>query len=299
VTVLLGNSGAPRWYQGGPERLTAYLERLRTWGATATEVVLHHGPADERTARVHLLDPDWERVLRCYRDAGIAVQVHVSLDPRFATQRWLDEPEDLAREYEPILGVVRDLAAEQGRAVLVLHGANDPARGYEENRRATIGLLGWLAEAAERMPGEVLVGLELGAVKPDRPAATARSRADVLALVQAVDSPRVGICWDLAHDCENAAHEPGWEPVPGSEFLDRVVHVHVHDLGDDGASHYPPVLGRVPIAEQLGALAARGPLPSIIMEVRWRCAARLGEPWELLGESYRRVGATVAELTQR
>ncbi|MDI3339076.1 MAG: TIM barrel protein [Sphaerobacter sp.] len=299
MTALLGNSSAPRWYQGDPPRLDAYLERLRAWGATATEVVLHHGPADERTARVHLLAEDWERVLRRYRDAGIAVQVHVSLDPRFATHRWLDDPDALKREYAPLFRVLRDLAAEQGRAVLVLHGAGDPARSYADNRQATVELLAWLAEEAERLPGEVLIALELGAMKPDRPTATARSRDGVLALVRAVDSPRVGICWDLAHDCENAAHEAGWTTVPDADFLARVVHVHAHDLGDDGASHYPPLLGRVPVAEQLAALARTGRLPSITMEVRWRCAARLGDPWELLGESYRRVGAIVARLSRR
>lgn len=289
MTLLLGNSGAPRWYQGGPEQLDAYLAHLQACGATSTEVVLHHGPADERTARVHLLQRDWDRVLGRYRAAGIAVQVHVSLDPRFATQRWLNAPDDLKREYAPVLGVLGDLAADQGRVVLVLHGAGDPAWSREENYAATLGLLRWLAEEVARLPGDALVGLELGATRAHRPTAVARSRAEVLALVKEVDAPQVGICWDVAHDFTNAETEPGWTPVPDDDFLARTVHLHLHDVDADGEAHYPPVLGRVPYPTQLAAVAAARPLPSITMEVRWRCAARLGEPWDLLAASYRQV----------
>ncbi|MBX6341166.1 MAG: hypothetical protein IRY97_01805, partial [Thermomicrobiaceae bacterium] len=86
--MLLGNSGAPRWYDLDRARFEVYLDRLREWGATSTEIVLHHGPFDERTARVHVVEPDWGWVIPRYRESGLAVQVHVSLDPRFSTSRW-------------------------------------------------------------------------------------------------------------------------------------------------------------------------------------------------------------------
>jgi len=290
VTVLLGNSGSPRWYMGDPERLDRYLDNLSVWGATSTEMVLHHGPADERTARVHVLRPDWEPMIRRYREAGLAIQFHVSLDPRFATDRWADDADGLREEYQPLLSVAGELSAEQGRTVLVLHGAGDPDRSYRTNRETTVGLLRWLADESERLSGDVRVALELGAAKSRRPTAVGRSRDDVLELVDEVGSPRVGICWDVAHDLENADREPEWTPIPPGPFLRRVSHLHLHDLDAEGEAHYPLVCGRVPFAEQLGALAAVGPLPSVTMEIRWRCAARLGDPWDLLGESYRVAG---------
>lgn len=294
MAALLGSSGAPRWYQGGPERLDAYIAALREWGATSMELPLHHGPADERTARVHVLEPDWDRMLARYRAAGLALQFHVSLDPRFATSRWLTDAEGLRREYRPLMRVAGEVAAEQGGAVLVVHGASDPRRGPEENREATIALLRWLAEESERGTATVRIALELRADRDYRPSAAAVSRQDVLEVVRAVDSPRVGVCWDLAHDRENAAREPGWEPVPSPEFLARVIHVHLHDIDDAGEDHNPPVFARVPFPEQLDALARTGSLPPVTMEVRWRCAARLGDPWDLLGRSYRIVGDVLA-----
>lgn len=279
---------------GEAERLEGYLANLRHWGATSAEMVLHHGPADERTARVHVLEPDWAPMIRRYRENGIAVQFHVSLDPRFATQRWLDEPDALKREYGLILGTLGEVAADQGHTALVLHGASNGRREHDENRAATVGLLRWLAEEVERLPGEASVALELGAAKTERPGAMARSRSDVLSIVEEVDSRRVGICWDLAHDRENAALEPDWAPVPPRDFLRHVVHVHLHDLDEEGEAHCPLVFEHVPFREQLAALAGVGPLPAVTMEIRWRCAARLGDPWELLGESYRVAEAALA-----
>lgn len=294
--TLLGCSGAPRWYQGDEGQLDRYIALLKESGATSVEVVLHHGPFDDRTARVHLLEHDWDRVLGAYRRAGLAVQVHVSLDPRFATQRWLSEAAALRAEYEPVLDVVRALAEAQGRVVLIVHGAGDPRLSEAENREATIGLLGWLNQTTASNTGRVDVALELRAAVDDRPA-NGRSRASLLELVRAVDSARAGICWDLAHDLENSRREAGWRVVPEDAFLDRVVHVHAHDIDDHWEPHYPLVLGRVPVAEQLGALAGRAAgLPSITMEVRWRCAERLGDPWVLLARSFESIEGTLTGI---
>src|ERR687885_540603 len=110
MLVLLGNSGSPRWYDG---RFDEYLAHLVEWGATSVELPVHHGSYDERTARVHLLQQHWEGVIGAYRDRGLAVQLHVSLDPRFATERWFSDLNSLMAEYEPLLRLHAALAADQ------------------------------------------------------------------------------------------------------------------------------------------------------------------------------------------
>lgn len=289
---LLGNSGSPRWHDG---RFADYLALLEASGATLVELPLHHGPHDERTARVHVLEADWDAVVEAYRARDIAVQLHVSLDPRFATERWRDAPETLRAEYAPLLRLLAELAPEQESTALVLHGAADPALTRAENERATLGLLDWLADRLAPLP-RTEVALELTARKPHYPTAAARDRASVLHIVEQLDAPHAGICWDLAHDLQNAAGESGWALVPDEAFLRRINHIHLHDLDRAAVAHYPLVLGGVPYPEQFDALARLGPLPSITMEVRWRCAARLGDPWELLAESYRRVEDVLTRL---
>lgn len=297
--TLLGCSGAPRWYQGDEGQLGRYVGLLQQSGATSIEVVLHHGPADDRTARVHLLEQDWDRVLGAYHQAGLAVQVHVSLDPRFATQRWLRESDALQAEYQPILNVVRSLTQEQGRVVIIVHSAGNPTMSEAENRQATVGLLRWLLDQTDADEGEVVIAIELRAAVTGWPA-LGRSRRSILELVEEIGSSRAGICWDLAHDLENSRGESGWTIDPDHAFLQRVVHVHAHDIDNLWEPHYPLVLGRVPVAEQLTALeASRGEIPSITMEVRWRCAERLGEPWDLLAASFQKMEQVLEMVEHR
>jgi sugar phosphate isomerase/epimerase len=296
LSVLLGNSGSPRWYAAPEHTLDDYLDHLVDWGATSAEMVLHHGPYDERTARVHVIDPDWRFTSDAYHERGIAVQLHVSLDPRFATSRWRSDREGLQREYEPILVLVSSIVERQDRVVLVLHGAADPAAAADDNEAATIGLLDWLANRAQVSSLPLALSLELGAAKTGRESAAARSRQSILRIVERLPTEQVGICWDLAHDCENSTVDPEWTTIPAPDFLGRVNHVHLHDLDGQGMAHYPVLLGNVPYPEQFAALRRVGPLPSITMEVRWLCATRMGEPWTMLGESYRAVWKTIDEI---
>ncbi len=297
MIVRLGNSGSPRWYDAPNRGFHAYLDRLVEWGATSAEVVLHHGPYDERTARVHVVDPQWQATVRAYQERGIAVQIHISLDARFGTARWRVDREGLMREFEPIIGLTSEITELQERVAIVIHGAADPTALLFENEDATAGLLDWLSSEITTRKLPAFAAVELGAAKPGRESAAARCRASVLRIVRKVDSNRVGICWDMAHDRENAASETDWRVDPGDEFLNNVVHVHLHDIGDDGLAHYPLVLGTVPFVEQLGCLSRIGPLPSMTMEVRWYCASRLGDPWKMLGESYDVAWATIDQST--
>ncbi len=296
MLALLGNSGSPRWYAGPDHDFDDYLDHLAQWGATSAEIVLHHGPYDDRTARVHVIDPDWASTIGAYQRRDIAVQLHVSLDRRFATSRWRIERDDLKTEFEPILALAASLAERQERIALVLHGAADSTASSNENDDSTVGLLDWLATRIELSSLPMNAALELGAAKQGRETASARSRASVLGIVQRVASEQVGICWDVAHDCENARNEPGWKVVPSAEFLRQVVHVHLHDLDGQNMAHYPLLIGRVPFAQQLEALHAVKSLPSLTMEIRWLCATRMGEPWSMLEQSYRAVKRALNDL---
>jgi sugar phosphate isomerase/epimerase len=291
VSVILGNSGAPRWYENDLAILQHYIEHLRRCGAAATEIVLHHGPADEFTSRVHVLRDDWERVITAYRDAGISVYFHGSLTPEFAVGNWASEPGDLLERYDPILRAVAEVAADQGRTTLVIHGSGDPSCDLVTNERITAEFLSALSERLGGYSSDAGIAIELRAEKESRPTAAATSRESVERIVHRINSPLVGICWDVAHDFENtlAGHRT-WES-PDDEFLNLVSHVHVHDIGDDGQPHCPPTTGRVPTAQAVKACDAQ----PAIMEIRWRMAERIGRPWDVLRESYEVVRTLAAD----
>ncbi len=289
MAILVGSAAAPRWWDLDHANLEDYLARLRSWGATASELVLHHGPADDQIVRVHILEPDWRNVAERFHAAGLICHVHAPLAPRFSLRRWADEREALERDYAPILAEAERIAQRQGEScVVVIHGANRPVVAPEANATATVEFLQWAAERCDREFPSVRLALELRRADGAKPPPDA-SRSGIIELVERVGSARVGICWDVGHDWENREREPDWTPAPGDEFLLRVIHVHAHDAGPDGTVHYPLVTGQVPIAEQISSLLAAGYAGSITLEVRYRFAAALGDPLEMLEASFRRL----------
>jgi sugar phosphate isomerase/epimerase len=290
---VLGNSGAPRWYDCDLERFPQYLDHLLSCGATAAEIVLHNGEADEFTSRVHVLRPDWERIITGYRDRGLSLTVHGPLSPEFSPKRWRDEPHTTISRYRPILQQVAEVAIDQNGTTLILHAAADSAETLAENERTTAAFLATIAEELERWTDNVTVAIELRAYRESRATAAATTRDSVLRVVDQSSHPNVAICWDVAHDLESriALGQP-WDE-PDDVFLQRVLHVHLHDLGPNEEPHYPPLVGRVPLESALHRLEN---VPAV-MEVRWRMAERLGHPWEVLRQSYEEVQARSRSYT--
>ncbi len=297
MAITIGSAAAPRWWNLDHAALDGFLANLRAWGATSAELVLHHGPADEQIARVHILEADWTEVIHRVHAAGLLCHVHAPLSPRFSLRRWRRARDGLQQAYLPILATADRIAQRQGHpCVLVVHGANEPDASATVNAAATVEFLQWAASLCDwQFPG-VRLALELRRGNAASPAPDA-SRSDLVALIDRAGSDRAGICWDLGHDWENRLSEPGWSPIPHPAFLQRVIHVHAHDAGPDDAVHYPLVTGRVPVEEQSAALLASGYAGAVTLEIRYRYAAALGEPLAMLRASYERMLTAVGGRT--
>lgn len=148
----------------------------------------------------------------------------------------------------PLWSVADDILASQGQCVVTLHSrfARDQSRTDADLMDQTVADLGVLAEETERRGGVFRYALEINKVK---------SRVDpsfvwdnVADMVSRIDSPLVGICWDYGHACYN--HLMGKIPEePPREFLDRVIHTHIHDLGPANMTHWPLTEGVVPVGK--------------------------------------------------
>jgi sugar phosphate isomerase/epimerase len=295
VTLVLGNSGAPRWYDCDRQQFPAYLDLLEQCGATAAEIVLHDGDADEFTSRVHVLREDWEFVTRGYRDRDMRLYVHGPLTQEFSPLQWQADRAGTLACYVPILRQVAEIAADQDGTTLVLHGVADPSVDLEANERGTTAFLTAIVEEIGRWSDRVAVAIELRAFRPERFTAAATTRDSVLRIVQDADHPQIGICWDVAHDVESRiALGAGWQ-APEQEFLQEVIHLHLHDLGHDDEPHCPPLIGRVPLHDALRVV----PDVARIMEVRWRMAERMGKPWDVLAESYQAIRSNAGHPSRR
>lgn len=286
--MLLGNAAAPRWWEQDPARFDQYLKFMVGAGATSIEFVLHHGAIDPRGARVHLPEADWLPLARKAQSVGLACQLHASLDKRFDLSRWTTDRAGLTADYLPFLAAARRIAEGQSTAVaFVLHGTSSASDVNDERGRAASRFFAWVAD--ELAGASVAVCPEL---RPARDASDRRwdcSRSSLAAFVAELDAPEIGICWDLGHDWENRRFDAEWSATPPESFLSRVRHVHLHGVGRDGSLHHPLGVDGEPWTAQLRALAKRGYAGAATMEIRYRYALAVGEPWTVLAASYRRA----------
>lgn len=81
--------------------------------------------------------------------------------------------------------------------------------------------------------------------------------------------------------------------------MSLVRHVDVHDGDHDGTVRHQLLRDLVPWEAQLGAMVDAGYAGSAILEIRYRYASEIGEPWAVLAESYRQVVALIDGDTSR
>jgi len=284
----IGSASSPRWYRGTVSGLSAYVSQLRTWGAGAAELVLHHGPATEQLRFVHVIEQDWNATFAQYHARGIACHAHASLAPGFRLEGWHRDAGSVRMRYTPLLAFCARMAQAEGRDVtMVVHGAGDTAATLQSNQDATRGFLHWAEGAIARLGGGVRIAIELLRARSMGDAHASSGREKVMTIVRNCDPALVGICWDMEHDWFNGLHDPLWTPRPPEEFLNRVIHVHVHDANSETlANHYPLVFNVVPYDGMVPMLVRYGYEGPLILEIRYRHALALGDPIVWMGQSY-------------
>lgn len=297
MVIRIGNAASPRWYDLSLSRLEEYIECLAAWGATSAELVLHAGDADEQTARVHVLEDDWFPVFERFRAREIVCHAHAPLHPRFNPERWRNDPGGLQVDWAPVLDAVAEFSQRQGQpAVLVLHGA---AGESASSREATASFLAWADAELERRASETALAIELRRPRHSGDAAFDRSRASLTSFLEWLGIERVGACWDLAHDWEARHVVEEWTAEPEADFLRLVNHVHLHDAGDDGSVHHPLRSGKIDWQAPLAALIQSGYDGAITLEVRYRHARSIGDPWTVLSNNYAQVQSFLRALESR
>jgi sugar phosphate isomerase/epimerase len=287
--IRIGNASAPRWHGLSLDRLDSYIDQLVEWGATATELVLHTGESDESVRRVHHTEDDWFPAFERYRANGLICHAHAPLHPRFKLDRWTSDAAGLRRDLQPVVHAAATFSDRQGQpCVLVFHGA-----GGSHAQDATAGFLEWAAGEL----GSGLLSLELRAPRPGTLPGFDRERGTLVDFVEKAANGALGICWDVAHDWEGANLGSDRVPVPEEQFTRFVNHVHLHNIGGvDHQSHFPLQQGDVPWQEMLAPLVGSGYSGTITMEIRYRCALALGDPWQVLGESYALLDAYLGQV---
>jgi sugar phosphate isomerase/epimerase len=195
--------------------------------------------------------------------------------------------------YQAWLRRVARLPIGSRRPVLVVHGVNAPGTGPEvvtEARTTTVAFLRWLASACAEQAVRMQMAFEL---RPRREGWTkvGGSCAEVLAVVEEVGLPEVGICWDVGHGIVNLLRrDDGWPPPRA--FLERTVHTHLHRATAE-EDHFPITSPTEPLREALAVLARAGYQGVLNLEchfARWEEVARSAELVSRLWDEVRERG---------
>ena len=241
----VGFSMHPRWAFGGA--LSDFLEPLRAAGLRALEFGLWD------------YDPDWPRFLPLMEDCrrlGFALCFHAPYLAPYTIAGYAGKRrEEIQAAYAPMF----DIAARFAPTTVVIHGAGqEKGRSLDRLRADTMAFLEW---ALARYPGLTLA-LENLVPNPSLHR-VGPIREELLQVVTHIDSPRLGICWDMGHDAR-----AGHADTPDAAWLQHGVHAHLHDINEDGIDHYPLLYGRVPYPVWLPALARAGFSGVVTLEIK-------------------------------
>jgi sugar phosphate isomerase/epimerase len=259
MTIELGFALHPKWVER--EGREKFLAPLRSAGMSVLEFTLHP-EGDEWEATRALVEECVAAGYRCHFHAPY--QGVFNAEGFSAAHR-----EQVIARYSTPLDFAERMAERGGYTpALVIHGAHG------------VGTLASLSEDTQQFLLWVLertrhVRVMLENLPPKTGfVRVGETYAQVVALVRAIDHPRLHICWDFGHSVlQNLG-------LPGDDFLRAVRHVHIHDINAAREDHFPLMFGNVPWQEDLRALLRVGFTGAVVMEIngyRTQSVARLPE----------------------
>jgi sugar phosphate isomerase/epimerase len=248
--IKIGFSMHPRWV--GQEGLEAFLAPLRDAGLSTLEF--------ELDSRLEMWD-ETKKLIEQSFGLGMDLCFHAPyrLPHRIAGFSGKKRAK-IIRDYQPLLDIAQSWAKRSGdQKTVVFHGARGEKEGHSQLYADTRAFCQWLLDSYPdlRFALENNNPTEADVIK------IGVTREEVLELVSDFDSPRLGICWDMGHDY--LTHR---KDAPTTEWLERIIHVHVHDVDAHENDHFPLVYGKVPHADWLGALHQVGMKGIVTLELK-------------------------------
>jgi hypothetical protein len=193
---------------------------------------------------------------------GLGVNFHAPfLEPPLMYGFSGEEQEIIISHWTPVLDIVNRYANTNGiRSEMVLHGSHGPDADMKVLLADTIGISRWILEYCPN----IFLGIENLPTprNPNELVKFGENRESVLEAVKLVAHPRCGITWDMGHCVRNKVFD-----LPTDEWIQRVVHVHLHDVDKDRQDHWPLILGSTPYRTWISALKAQGFAGTITAEL--------------------------------
>lgn len=214
---------------GNCKHMDQFLEVLKDNGVTSIEVRILARNADDE-AYIKVIQQIWK--------AGLQISVHGHVEGEMEGNRF----EEI---YPSMKSILRQFDQYQSDLMMAIH-AFDAKQGSEEQLSArTIQLFKQWTSIAESEHIPIQFALENNRKK--------RSKVDpgdttegVSKMVEHIDSPLMGITWDMGHYYSdlvkslqpNPLQEQTVMSLPSRAFLEKVIHTHIHGIVNL-ATHQP------------------------------------------------------------
>jgi len=188
-------------------------------------------------------------------DTGLEITIHGDLTGNYSGEKFVDE-------YPSMKYILENFQKYQNRLVITLHALQEKRTestfSSEELKEQTIDMLKDWTQKVELENLPVYFALENNRNK-EKSIDPGNSCEVVVEMVESVNSPHLGICWDMGHLYSNLMTESERNlkmgDLPPKEFLEKVIHTHIHGLNTVGRTHFPLTEKyTLPIEEYVNAL---------------------------------------------
>lgn len=192
-------------------------------------------------------------------DAGMEITIHGDMEENLTGK-------DFIEVYPSMAYILKKYNNYQNKLVMTLHALQEKT-GKENSsshqlKERTISLLKDWTTKIEKENLPIYFALENNRSKKSA-IDPGNSCTEVFEMVNRVNHPNLGICWDMGHLYSNLLFGNEIDlklgSTPPKEFIKKVYHTHIHGLNDEGITHYPLTEDyRLPIASYVDALKGVG-----------------------------------------
>ncbi len=202
-----------------------------------------------------------EQIVRAVRKIwkhGFKVSIHPSL-PKEVEGKSLDEI------YPWLSSILPNINKYQENLMLNLHALAAVEGDEKQLSKDTVYNLIHITKLIQKKKEPLLVAVELNRSKGEIDPCT--TYEGVLDICRQVNSVYLGIGWDLGHTYANYQSNL-ISRNPPNDFLNRITHIHIHDLGPLGKTHWPLTMGVVPLEDYILQIKKSGYKGLYILELQ-------------------------------
>lgn len=211
------------------KKLEQFLSLLKSIGVTSIEIrVLERGANPEA----------FRESIQLIWDMGLEITVHGEIKGNFNGERFYEI-------YPSMTYILENFKKYQNKLMIPLHAFQSEKADVERLKYETIELLEkWVTVVqTEQLP--VYLALENNRNK--ELVDPGNSVKGVLEIVEEINNPHLGICWDMGHYYSNLLKNKDIRKrsliqiveLPSDTFLEKVYHTHIHGLNIEGKTHFP------------------------------------------------------------